>query len=413
MEKILSGVRVLDFTDALAGPYCTRYLADCGAEVLNIEKPGGKVARGIPYVHKGVSVDYIYNHCGKKSVGIDMKKKGARELILQLAKTADVVVENFRPGVMAEFSLTYADFETVNPSVIMCSISGWGQEGPYAERMGADLSIQAISGILNLTGDPGKRPALVGFPVTDILAGLNAFGAICAALFRRAKTGQGEYIDIGMADCAIACLHQAVGVHTLTQGAAKVQRAGSFNNDMPSWGVFKGTDGYIVISAATKIGWDRLCDLMGKPELAQDPRFSTREARLKHNDDVVKVIEEWLATFDKVAEVATLLQTYRIQAAPVLSVADIIDEDPQFKVRGMLKEIEHPILGKMQFLNSPLKFSNAKASVDEPPSAVAGEHTDQVLHGLLNLSDDEIALLRKEGIIFSGQEKGKTGKEAS
>ncbi|HEX2964164.1 MAG TPA: CoA transferase, partial [Syntrophorhabdaceae bacterium] len=258
MDKILSGVRVLDFTDALAGPYCTRYMADCGAEVINIEKPGGKMARGIPYFFKGESTDFMYNHCGKKSLGIDMKKKGSRELILKLAKTCHVIVENFRPGVMKEFNLRYEDFKEANPSIIMCSISGWGQEGPRAEQMAADLSIQSISGILDLTGDPDGRPSLVGFPVTDILAGLNAFGAICAALFHRAITGQGDYIDIAMADCAINCLHMAVGVHTLTEGKTELKRAGAFNNEMPSWGIFKGKDGYIAISAATKVGWDRL-----------------------------------------------------------------------------------------------------------------------------------------------------------
>jgi crotonobetainyl-CoA:carnitine CoA-transferase CaiB-like acyl-CoA transferase len=235
MEKIFSGVRVLDFTDALAGPFCTRYMADCGAEVLNIEKPGGKATRGVPYFFKGQGLQFLYNHCGKKSIGIDLKKEGAKRIALSLAKKCDVVIENFRPGVMASLGLDYSAFEEANPSIIMCSISGWGQNGPYAERMGADLSIQAISGILDLTGDPGKRPTLVGFPVTDILAGLNAFGAICAALFNRAKTGRGDYIDIAMADCATACLHEAFGIHTLTGGKEAMQRVGSFNNYMPSW----------------------------------------------------------------------------------------------------------------------------------------------------------------------------------
>jgi CoA:oxalate CoA-transferase len=403
MDKILNGVRVLDFTDALAGPYCTRYLADCGAEVINIEKPGGKMARGIPYFHKGVSVDFVYNHCGKKSLGIDMKKKSSRDLILKLAETCDVVMENFRPGVMKEFKLTYEDFKTVNPSIIMCSISGWGQEGPRAEQMAADLSIQSISGILDLTGDPKGRPSLVGFPVTDILAGLNAFGAICAALYRRAVSGEGDYIDIAMADCAINCLHQAVGAHTLTEGRVELKRAGAFNNDMPSWGIFKGKDGFIAISAATKVGWDRLTELMGKPELATDPRFEDRIERLKNNDAVVEYVEEWLAGFDHVSDVAALLQSFRMQSVPVFSVAKVIDEDEQFKLRGMLKELEHPVLGKMKFLTSPLRYTNHSASADTPPTAVAGESTDEVLKGILNMEDDELNALKTEGIVFDGK----------
>jgi crotonobetainyl-CoA:carnitine CoA-transferase CaiB-like acyl-CoA transferase len=285
----------------------------------------------------------------------------------------------------------------------MCSISGWGQEGPRAEQMAADLSIQSISGILDLTGDPKGRPSLVGFPVTDILAGLNAFGAICAALYRRAVSGEGDYIDIGMADCAINCLHQAVGVHTLTEGKAELKRAGAFNNDMPSWGIFKGKDGFIAISAATKVGWDRLSELMGKPELATDPRFQDRIERLKNNDAVVEYVEEWLSTFDHVSDVAALLQSFRMQSVPVFTVAKVIDEDEQFKLRGMLKELEHPVLGKMKFLTSPLRYTNHRASADAPPTAVAGESTDEVLKGVLNMEDDELSTLKKEGIIFDGK----------
>jgi crotonobetainyl-CoA:carnitine CoA-transferase CaiB-like acyl-CoA transferase len=361
------------------------------------------MARGIPYFHKGVSVDYIYNHCGKKSIGIDMKKEGSRELILKLAKSCDVVMENFRPGVMKEFQLTYDDFKTVNPSIIMCSISGWGQEGPRAEQMAADLSIQSISGILDLTGDPKGRPSLVGFPVTDILAGLNAFGAICAALYRRAVSGQGDYIDIGMADCAINCLHQAVGVHTLTEGKVELKRAGAFNNDMPSWGIFKGKDGFIAISAATKVGWDRLTELMGKPELATDPRFEAREARLRNNDAVVKYVEEWLSTFDHVSDVAALLQSFRMQSVPVFTVGKLVDEDEQFKLRGMLKELDHPVLGKVKFLTSPLRFTNHQASADTPPTAFPGESTDEVFKSVLGMKEDELNVLKKEGIIFDGK----------
>jgi crotonobetainyl-CoA:carnitine CoA-transferase CaiB-like acyl-CoA transferase len=204
-----------------------------------------------------------------------------------------------------------------------------------------------------------------------------------------------------MADCAFATLHQAAAVHLLTEGREENQPAGSFNKDLSAWGVFKGRDGYIVVSAQTKIGWDRLTELMGKPELATDPRFDTRENRVKNNKEVVKIVERWLRKFDKVAEVASLLQSYRIQAMPVLSVAKIIEEDPQFKLRGMLKEIDHATLGKVKFMNSPLKFRDSQESPDEPPPAAAGEHTDEVLRSLLNLNDDEIRDLKKEGIVFS------------
>ena len=401
MNKILGGVRVLDFTDAVAGPFCTRYMADCGAEVITIERPGGKAARGVPYFFKGESLQFIYNHCGKKSIGLDLKKEDSKELVFKLAKKCDVVIENLRPGVMGELGLDYAAFQAVNPSIIMCSISGWGQSGPNAEQMGADLSIQATSGILDLTGEPDKRPVLVGFAVTDLLAGLNAFGAICAALVHRGKTGKGDYIDIAMNDCAVACLHEAFGIHTLTQGKEAMKRVGSFNNYMPSWGVFKGTDGYIVISAATKIGWDRLTELMDKPELAEDPRFDTREERVKNNEEVVKIVEEWLETFEKVSDVAALLQSYRIQAAPVQTMAQIVDEDPQFATRDMIREIQHPVLGKTKFLNTPLKFKYGDAFINGFFPATPGQDTDEILKSLLDMSDGELEALKQAGVVFS------------
>lgn len=403
MERILTGIKVLDFTDALAGPFCTRYMADCGAEVFTIERPGGKATRNIPYFFKGQGFQYLYNHCGKKSIGIDLKKPAAKELVFDLAKKCDVIVENFRPGTMTELGLGYAAFEAVNPSIIMCSISGWGQTGPYYDRMGADLSIQAISGILDLTGEPDRRPVLVGFPVTDLLAGLNAFGAICAALVRRTRTGEGNYIDIAMADCATACLHEAFGIHTLTEGKEEMRRAGGFNNSMPSWGVFKGKDGYITISAATKVGWDRLTDLMGKPELADDPRFAAREERVKNNNQVVSIVEEWLANFDHVSDVAALLQSYRIQAAPVQTMSQIVDEDPQFKVRDMVREIDHPVLGKTKFLNTPLKFKHASAFIDGTPPVTPGQDTVETLKYLLDMQDGELMALKTDKVIFDGE----------
>ena len=190
MDKVLSGVRVLDFTDRLAGPYCTRYLADCGCDVINVEPPDGANCRTMPYLFEGQSTDYMYNHCGKKSIAIDLKKEGAHALVMKLAKVSDVVVENFRPGVMARLGLDYNAFKKVNPSIIMCSISGWGQAGPYSELMGADVTTQAYSGIFDLTGPADRPPRFVGIPIADILAGVNAFGAICAALYRRTRNGK-------------------------------------------------------------------------------------------------------------------------------------------------------------------------------------------------------------------------------
>ena len=399
MDKVLSGVRVLDFTDRLAGPFCTRYLADCGCDIINIEQPGGANSRTMPYLFDGQSTDYMYNRCGKRSIVIDLKKEGSHNLLMKLAKISDVVVENFRPGVMKGFRLDYNAFREINPSIIMCSISGWGQSGPYSELMGADITTQAYSGILDLTGPPDRRPCFVGIPIADMLAGVNAFGAICAALYRRTRTGEGDYIDIALVDCVFATLRNEVGVHVLTQGKEKVRRHGSFHSSLSPYGVYKGRDGYMVLSCYRPIGFERLAGLMGKPELVTDPRFDTMEKRVKNNRELTKLIEAWLKTFERVGDAVAFLQSYRIMAAPVLSVTQIIEEDPQIKVREMLKEIEHRTLGPVKFLNTPLRFRNSEASVDGPPPAFAGEHTDAILSGLLKLDGEEIKKLRAKGIV--------------
>ena len=399
MDRVLSGVRVLDFTDRLAGPFCTRYLADCGCDVINVEQPGGANARTMPHLFDGQSTDFMYNRCGKKSIVIDLKKDGSHDLVMELAKISDVVVENFRPGVMKGFGLDYNAFREVNPYIIMCSISGWGQAGPYSELMGADITTQAYSGILDLTGPPNRRPCFVGIPIADMLAGVNAFGAICAALYRRTRTGTGDYIDIALVDCVFATLRNEVGVHVLTKGKEKLRRHGSFHSSLSPYGVYKGRDGYMVLSCYRPIGFERLAELMGKPELTTDPRFDTMEKRVKNNRELTKLIEAWLKKFEKVGDAVAYLQSYRIMAAPVLSVAQIIEEDPQIKVRKMLKEIEHRTLGPVKFLNTPLRFLNSEASVDGPPPAFVGEHTDAILSGILKLGDEEIKGLRVKGIV--------------
>jgi CoA:oxalate CoA-transferase len=368
-----------------------------------VEKPGGKMNRGIPFYHKGVSIEFLYNHCGKKSIVINLKNKKSRDLILELVKQCDVVIENYRPFVMKGFGLDYNSLKKVKPSIIMCSISGYGQEGPKSELAAADLSIQAESGIFDLTGEP-DNPSLVGFPVTDILAGLNAFGAICAALYRRAVTGEGDYIDIAMLDCALAPLQQAVGLYSLTEGKEQIRRTGRLIGDSGAFGIYKGKDGYIGINARTQVGWNRLCEIMGKPELLTDPRFSTDDARLKNNAEITKIIEAWLATQDRLSDVAALLQSWRMLAAPVQTVGQTIN-DPLNKQRGILKEIELPDLGKINFINSPLHFTNSKAAIDGIPPLNPGEHTDYVLKNVLKLKDNEIQNLKSEGVVTGVEKK--------
>lgn len=401
MQKILSGIRVLDFTDAMAGPFCARYLADCGCEVINVERQEGKVARILPYVQDGYSGEYIQNHCGKKSLAVDLKTGGGHELMLKLGKVSDVVLENFRPGAMASLGLDYAAFKEVNPSIIMCSISGWGQTGPYANRVGVDLLVQASRGLAHMMSQAGERPRFISFSITDILGGLNAFGAICAALYSRSITGEGEYIDISMGDCSLATLGDAFGAHILSQGKVEFRvMEGSFSPDFSPDGAFRGKDGYLTVFARTDEQWAAMAELMGKPELAKDSRFSTVQSRCKNNDEVTKLVDTWLQGFEHVSDAAALLQSHRILAAPVLSVSQVIEEDPQTKAREMIVNMPHPALGAHRYLNTPLRFLNRKAFVSEPPPVAIGEHTEYVLRKVLNLDDAEINDLRSSGVVF-------------
>jgi formyl-CoA transferase len=217
-------------------------------------------------------------------------------------------------------------------------------------------------------------------------------------LYRRAITGEGDYIDIAMLDCALAPLQQAVGIYTLTGGKEQIQRSGRLISDSGAFGIYRGKDGYIGINARTEVGWKRLTELMGKPELGADPRFNSEEARLKNNAEITKIIEAWLAEQDRLSDVALLLQNWRMLAAPVSSVGQTIT-DPTNEQRGILKEIEIPVFGKVKFLNSPLRFTNSKASIDGIPPLNPGEHTDYVLKNLLKLKDSEIKQLKNEGVV--------------
>jgi len=400
-ERILSGVRVLDITDVVTGPFCTRYLADCGCEVIAIERPSGKAARELPYTHNGLSVEYIANHCGKKSIAIDLKAKGARELVLELAKVCDVVVENFRPGVMTRCGLDYDSLKKANPSIIMCSITGYGQKGPYAKEMALDVIIQACRGIAYMMGESGERPRFVGFAVTDILGALNAFGAICAALYRRSVTGEGQYIDIALADCAVAVLGNQVETHIFSGGKEEFHyMAGSFSGAVAPAGAFKGRDGYVAMFLITDEEWKRLTECMGRPELAVEPRFKTVASRVKHKEELTRILDAWLQEFEQVKDAVALLQNHSLVARPILSLAQALDEEQQIKDREMLVNIEHPNLGTVTCVNTPLCFSNNRAGLEEPPPVAVGEHSEHILREILSLGDGEIKKLKESGVVF-------------
>lgn len=400
-KKIFKGIRVLDFSRVLAGPYCTRILADMGAEVIKVEQPvTGDEARGFPYViSPGNTGYYLQQNCGKKSISLDMRKKEAIEILKKLVMLSDVVVENFRPGIMAKYTLDYENLKAIKKDIIMCSISAYGQTGPFSSFVGNDLTTQAMSGLMDMTGQPDGPPTNVGAAVGDSIAGAHAFGAISSALYNRERTGLGEYIDISMLDCMFAQYEIAVQTYMLTKGEKKPRRAGIHHPTVVPLGTYQASDGWVVVGVFNDSAWKRLAEIMGKPELMGDTRFAGNAARAANKETVIRVVQEWVKNIP-VKKAVELLQEARILTAPVLSIAEVINH-PQIRAREMLMEVEHEGVGMVGITNSPIKLKNTEACVSGK-APLLGENNRDVLK-LIGCSSKEMDSLEKDGVIYNNR----------
>ena len=393
----LTGVRVLDFTRALAGPFCTRLLCDLGAEVIKIEPPPGDQSRNFMYVtEEGISGYFMQHNVGKKGLCIDLRLPSGIALAKALADLSDVVVENYRPGVMGRLGLDYHTLTKTNPGLVMCSISGYGQEGSYVHRPAADHTAQAMSGVAYLNGDPDGRPRLVGTAVGDTVGGAHAFGAICAALYRRAVTQKGEYIDLSLVDSLIWQNEWAFEYRLLSGGKDLPKKSRPVVN---VHGIYKARDGYITLAAVTQQGWENLTRVMEKPELASDPRFLTPRDRELRWKDIDRIIEDWVLTFPSArAAVHAFTDVGGLVGSEVLSVPDVL-EDPRMEERGLLAEVTDPVLGPVKVLNSPFKFAGSQSG-PRAHAPLRGEHTVPVLRDLLGLSRERVLELMGEGAVI-------------
>ena len=387
---LLSGVRVLDFTRALAGPFCTRMMADMGAEVIKIEPPGGDSSRNYEYLTpEGVSGYFIQQNCGKMDVCVNLGHSQVKDALLQLVSISDVVVENFRPGVMLRQGLAYEDLRKVNPSIIMCSISGFGEGSPYAHRAGGDMIIQSMSGLASLTGDPNGPPQTVGMAVSDTASGAHAFGAICAALYHRSITGRGQRIEFALMDCVLWQNEWASQSIFLSGGKENPMRYGNRRPILVPGNVFQGKDGSVTIATSTDAGWENLAQAMGMPELAKDPRFYPRSARFSNRDELERMVAEWIMSFDSVREVEEILADKGgVQCAWVRTWKEML-EDRHVEARGLVAHVEDPFLGRTAVMNSPFHLSEADSGV-QGPAPLLGQHTVDIFQALLGLSAEEI-----------------------
>ncbi len=401
----LDGIKILDLTRILAGPFCTQTLGDLGAEIIKVERPGGgdDTRRfGPPFLKDDEGKDTIESayfmgaNRNKKSVAIDISKLEGQALIKKIAAKADVLVENFKLGNLARYGLGYDDLKEINPGLIYCSITGFGQTGPYAERPGYDPLIQAMGGIMSVTGDPDGEPMKAGVPIADIMAGMYATVAICAALRSREINGKGQYIDIGMLDTQAAWL--SIQAMNYLVGGENPERLGNGHPNIVPYQVFATADGHIMLTIGNDLQFQRFCEFADCIELAEDERFATNGARVKNRELLIKAMEpvltskpsqEWLAELEKLT----------IGCGPINTVEQVF-ADPHIQDRGMVINMPHEALSgrKVPLVASPLRFSATPVTYRHSPP-VLGSNTDDVLREVLDLDEEAIKQLRSSKII--------------
>lgn len=392
----LDGIRVVDLSRVLAGPYCTMMLADMGAEVIKIEIPGsGDDTRswGPPFVG-GESAYYLCANRNKKSVTLNLKSAEGRKILIELVKNGDVLFENFKVGTMEEMGLSYDYLRQINPGLVYCSLTGYGPDGPYAKRPGYDFITQAEVGIMSITGEPDGEPMKVGVAIVDMTAGMLSASAILAALHHRDKTGQGQRIDISLMDAALAWLGN-VGSNYLI-GEIHPKRYGNAHPSVVPYQTFKAKDRYIAIGVGNDRQFRRFCDVIGKPEWATDNRFDTNSHRVENRQVLVPLIQAELVKRDADEWIAGL-QNAGIPCGHINTI-DRVFADPHVKARDSVIEVDHPTAGKIKLVAPPYRFSETPATVRTHPPLL-GQHTAEILTEMLGYSAQDIARLREQGVI--------------
>ena len=384
----LHGIRVLDLSRVLAGPYCSMFLGDLGAEVVKVEQPGsGDDTRswGPPF-QGGESAYFLCVNRNKRSITLDLKTPDGIELLRRLALRADVLMENFRPGTLAGWGLSEADVRRQNPGLIYASLSAFGASGPLKDRPGYDLAIQAWGGLMSITGPADGEPSKVGVAIIDIVAGLMLGKSIAAALFAREKTGEGQRIETSLMEAEIASLINA-GSNYLVTGKVPGRWGNAHPNIVP-YQSFPTADGHLVVAVANEAIWARFCEGVGRPELAADPRFETNARRVENRDALIALLDDMFRSRPG-REWIDLLNRAEVPCSPVQNIREVFDS-PQVLATGMLEEIRHPTAGTVRMAGLPVKFSRTPASIRLAPPLL-GEHNHQVLNEWLGLDDAAIA----------------------
>lgn len=394
----LAGLKVLDLTRVLAGPYATQSLGDLGAEIWKVEPPGGDETRAFPPFLGGESHYFLALNRQKKSLVIDLKQDEGKDLLRRLAARADILVENYRPGVMDRLGLGYEALSAINPRLIQCSISGFGQTGPLKDKPAFDIVTQAMSGALSVNGEKGRPPVKLGLPLGDMVGGVYGPIAILAALHERHATGRGRQIDISLHDGLMGMLGYLAQLGFIT--GADPEPVGSMHPTVVPYGSFPAADGHVIVAVLAESFWARFCAALDRPDLAEDPRFATLADRKANREVLEPLIAEVMQT-RSVAEWEQRLEAHDVPHAPILGVRAALDH-PHSSAREMVVTADHPTAGELRMTGRPMKFPGAPQPPLSPPPLL-GQHTAEILRRELGLEDAQLDDLADRGVIKDGQ----------
>ena len=395
----LTGIKVVDYSHFLAGPFMSRCLSAMGAEVIKVERPtAGDAGRAHAYFIDGQSGYFLQQNMGKQGLCVNVKDKRGLALVHKLVESADIFVENYRPGALTKLGLGYDTLSRINPALIYCSVSAYGHTGPDSAKPGFGLIAEAISGAMAQLGVPGEPPPLFRMPLADLYTGIHGVAAVCAALVGRQKTRKGQHIDMALYDCMVSMHDYAVQCYTLSAGKEVPVQTG---HDLPHstvYGVFAARDGYLVIAGQVDDAWKRLAKLIGGDTLAADTRFHNQAGRNAHREEALALVRAWTMAQPSVKACIAALDAAEVPAAPVQNIEEVL-ADPQIQARGMVIEQEHPVLGRIRMPNLPFRFSDC----DITPRSVAplmGQHNRDIAASL-GYSPADIETMVKDGVLYA------------
>jgi crotonobetainyl-CoA:carnitine CoA-transferase CaiB-like acyl-CoA transferase len=401
MKKPLTGLRVLDFTRLFAGPFCTMHLGDLGAEIIKVEEPGeGDPSRtqGPPF-HYGYGMSFFAVNRNKKSIILDMRKPEGKEIARRLARKVDVLVENFRPGVMDRLGLGYETLSKENPRLVYASLSGFGADGPHKDRGAFDLTIQAEGGYMSITGERGGAPIKLGTSAFDLICGIFAKGAILAALLQRTETGQGQRIETSLLEAEVSFLTNAAMEYLITGN--NPQKWGSEHPQVVPYKAFKTADGWLVIGAGVQRLFESFLRVIGREDLLKDPRFATLGGRVANRETLYAILDAEVLRYNT-NDLLERLTAAGVACSPVNNMAEVF-KHPQVLHRGMLKHLKHSGCGQVPTVGPAVKYSTCDIADEWAAPPILGEHTQSILKDLLNMSDSDFEALAKVGAVCSSK----------